>query len=99
LGQQATQHQVTGPGGRPLRLIDLPSPRTKRWVVRRKAEVVAAVRGGLITLDEARRMYALTTDEFMHWETALDQYGLPGLRVGHWQQYRNGAVNTSRYRT
>jgi hypothetical protein len=60
--------------------------------------VVAAVRGGLITLDEARRMYELTTDEFMRWETALDQYGLPGLRVSHWQDYRNGEASAVRHR-
>ncbi|HUB84495.1 MAG TPA: DUF1153 domain-containing protein, partial [Rhizomicrobium sp.] len=30
---------VIGPNGTPLTLRDLPSPRTKRWVPRRKAEV------------------------------------------------------------
>ncbi len=44
--------QVIGPLGEPLSLADLPSPKTKRWVVRRKAEVVAAVNGGLLTIDE-----------------------------------------------
>ena len=46
---------ITGPDGRPMTLVDLPSPRTKRWVSRRKAQVVAAVEGGLITLEEACR--------------------------------------------
>src|SRR5262245_23099404 len=32
--------------GSPLTIADLPPPGTKRWVPRRKAEVVAAVRGG-----------------------------------------------------
>jgi hypothetical protein len=36
---------VTGPDGSPLTIADLPPPGTKRWVIRRKAEVVAAVRG------------------------------------------------------
>ena len=44
---------VIGPDGSPLTLADLPPPNTKRWVIRRKAEVVAAVRGGLLSLDEA----------------------------------------------
>ena len=44
--------QVIGPLGEPLTIDDLPSPKTKRWVVRRKAEVVAAVNGGLLTIDE-----------------------------------------------
>jgi hypothetical protein len=32
---------------------DLPPPNTRRWVVRRKAAVVTAVRTGRITLEEA----------------------------------------------
>ena len=49
--------QVIGPLGEPLTLKDLPSPSTKRWVVRRKAEVVAAVNGGLLTIDEVLERY------------------------------------------
>lgn len=37
---------VIGPLGEPLTLESLPKPDTTRWVVRRKAEVVAAVNGG-----------------------------------------------------
>ena len=33
-----TVKHVIGPCGRPLTLADLPSPDTKRWVIRRKAE-------------------------------------------------------------
>ena len=43
---------VIGPDGSPLTVADLPPPSTRRWVIRRKAEVVAAVRGGLLSLDE-----------------------------------------------
>jgi hypothetical protein len=35
---------VVGPEGSPLTNADLPAPGTTRWVIRRKAEVVAAVR-------------------------------------------------------
>ena len=35
---------VIGPTGAPLTKNDLPPPNTGRWVIRRKAEVVAAVR-------------------------------------------------------
>ena len=45
--------RVIGPLGEALAEHDLPSPDTTRWVVRRKAEVVAAVNGGLLTTDEA----------------------------------------------
>jgi anti-sigma factor RsiW len=43
---------VIGPDGSQLTIADLPAPGTKRWVIRRKAEVVAAVRGGLLSLEE-----------------------------------------------
>jgi len=36
---------------------DLPPPNTQRWVVRRKAAVIMAVRSGHITLEEALRRY------------------------------------------
>ncbi|GIX17466.1 MAG: hypothetical protein KatS3mg119_1652 [Rhodothalassiaceae bacterium] len=79
---------VIGPTGEPLTLEDLPPPDTKRWVIRRKAEVVAAVRGGLITLEEACRRYALSVEEFLSWQRAIDRNGLPGLRVTRVQEYR-----------
>jgi len=80
--------QVIGPLGEPLTLEDLPSPDTKRWVVRRKAEVVAAVNGGLLTLDEALERYALTLEEFASWQRAVDRVGMRGLRVTKIQAYR-----------
>jgi hypothetical protein len=79
---------VTGPDGSPLTIADLPSANTGRWVVRRKAEVVAAVRGGLLSLDEACARYRLTVDEFLSWQATVDQHGLPGLRATRIQQYR-----------
>lgn len=79
---------VIGPTGEPLTKADLPPPSTKRWVIRRKAEVVAAVRGGLITLEEACEMYSLSVEEFLSWQQAIDRNGLPGLRVTRVQQYR-----------
>ena len=63
-------------------------PGTKRWVVRRKAEVVAAVRGGLLSLEEASNRYMLTVDEFLFWQHSIDQHGLAGLRSTRTQQYR-----------
>jgi uncharacterized protein DUF1153 len=80
---------VIGPDGSPLTLADLPPPNTKRWVIRRKAEVVAAVRGGLLSLDEACRRYTLTVEEFLAWQRAIDRFGMPGLRATRVQQYRH----------
>ena len=56
---------VIGPDGSPLTIADLPPTNTRRWVIRRKAEVVAAVRGGLLSLEEACQRYTLTTEEFL----------------------------------
>ena len=79
---------VIGVDGSPLTVADLPVPGTKRWVIRRKAEVVAAVRGGLLSLEEACARYMLTVDEFLSWQASVDQYGLAGLRTTRIQQYR-----------
>ena len=79
---------VIGPDGSPLTVADLPPPSTKRWVIRRKAEVVAAVRGGLLSLEEACSRYTLTVDEFLSWQMSIDQHGLAGLRTTRIQQYR-----------
>ena len=80
---------VIGPDGSPLTIADLPPPNTKRWVIRRKAEVVAAVRGGLLSLEEACTRYTLTVEEFLAWQHAIDRFGLAGLRATRVQQYRN----------
>jgi hypothetical protein len=79
---------VIGPDGSPLTIADLPQPGTKRWVIRRKAEVIAAVRGGLLSFEEASSRYMLTVDELLSWQSAMDQYGLAGLRTTRIQQYR-----------
>jgi len=85
---QSVPQTVVGPDGTPLTLEDLPRPNTKRWVIRRKAEVVAAVRGGLISLEAACERYNLTDEEFLSWERAIDRHGLQGLRATRVQQYR-----------
>lgn len=66
----------------------LPHPNTKRWVVRRKAAVVAAVRSGGITVEEACRVYQLSEEEFRSWDRAFELHGLAGLRVTRIQRYR-----------
>ncbi len=80
---------VMGPAGRPLTVDDLPPPDTKRWVVRRKAEVVAAVRSGLISLEEACKRYTLSIEDFASWQQLVEQYGVRGLRATRVQEYRN----------
>src|SRR6266699_4644870 len=70
-------------------LVDLPAADTKRWVVRRKAVVVAAVRNGSLSLQEACRRYKLSVEEFLAWQRAIDRHGVPGLRVTRLQIYRD----------
>jgi Protein of unknown function (DUF1153) len=69
--------------------IDLPSPDTKRWVARRKAVVVKAVRSGAITLEEVCRRYELSVEEFLAWQRAIEAHGVAGLRVTRLQIYRD----------
>jgi hypothetical protein len=90
MGQDArtSGNTIIGPDGFPLSLCDLPPPDTRRWVISRKATVVAAVRGGLISLDEACERYALTMEEFLGWQAAITRFGVPGLRATRLQQYR-----------
>lgn len=68
----------------------LPPPDTKRWVMRRKAEVVAGVRSGAISLDEACKRYTLSVEEFLSWQRLIDHHGVRGLRATRLQQYRGG---------
>ena len=77
--QKIRPAQVIGPLGEPLTLDSLPPASTTRWVVRRKAEVVAAVAGGLLTVDEACQRYTLSLEEFTSWQRAVDRSGMPGL--------------------
>lgn len=79
---------VPGPDGGPLTLPDLPAPDTQRWVCKKKAQVVAAVRGGLLTLGEACERYSLSIEEFLEWEHAIEAFGIEGLRATHAQEYR-----------
>jgi hypothetical protein len=77
-----------GPSGERLTLQDLPRPDTVRWVIRRKAELVAAIRGGLLTLEEACELYLLSEEELESWSSSLSRHGLPGLRCTKLQYYR-----------
>jgi hypothetical protein len=78
---------VVGPLGEPLTIEGLPSPDTKRWVMRRKAEVVAAVSGGLLSFDEACNRYNLSLEELAGWQRAIERSGMYGLRVTRTQHY------------
>ncbi len=86
--REAPPKYVIGPDGSRLTADDLPVAPMPRWVVRRKAMVVAAVNGGLLTVEEACERYRLTFEEFFSWHTAFDRHGLAGLRTTRLQDYR-----------
>jgi hypothetical protein len=85
--QKIRAAQVMGPLGEPLTLESLPSQDTRHWVIRRKAEVVAAVGGGLLSIEEACERYDLSLDELMLWRRAVERSGMYGLRVTRVQLY------------
>ncbi len=86
--QNARPVSVKGPEGKPLTLADLPPPSISRWVTRRKAELVAAVAGGLISREAVCERYNLTAEEFEGWERLYSRHGAKGLRTTRLQQYR-----------
>ena len=80
--------RVIGPMGELLEIDDLPQPEFVRWTPRRNAEVVAAVRGGLLTFDEACARYSLAMDELIAWQGAFERSGVAALRTTQLQYYR-----------
>ena len=83
------------PHGTSMSVNDLPPPDTKRWVIRRKAEVVAGVRAGLITIEEACERYTLSIEEFLSWQRLIDSHGMRGLRATKIQDYRSASTRSS----
>ena len=84
---ESRPRSVPGPFG-PLTIADLPAANTTRWVTRRKAEILAAIAGGLIDRAEARTRYSISDEELGFWERAVACAGIPGLRVTRVQVYR-----------
>jgi hypothetical protein len=92
--ETGAQHEIVwrsaaGAGADTVTITDLPPPDTERWVASRKAIVVAAVRSGVITLEEAFRRYGLSVEEFDAWRRAVETFGTPGLRATRLQVYRD----------
>jgi len=86
---------VLSPDGQRLTRDGLPLPTTKRWVVQRKAKIVAGVRGGLISLNEALCTYNLSLDEFRSWQRLFESHGLDGLRTTRIKNYRTRLPNNT----
>lgn len=75
--------------GLPLTIEDLPRLNT-RWSMRRKAKVVWAVKGGLITPEEAGECYLISAEELATWQKLTERHGVPALRATKAQWHRRG---------
>ena len=72
----------THPGsGAVVPTFELPPPATKRWVTRRKAIVVNAVRRGALSIQEACQRYSLSLEEFL--AQAVRDRPARGARAAH----------------
>jgi hypothetical protein len=81
----ARRHQFPAVPAEPvvaLPLPTLPPSGTRRWVARRKAQVVEAVLSGMIRLDDALRRYELSIEEFSLWKRRFYRGGVEALRMG-----------------
>src|ERR1700722_2816957 len=67
--------------------VQLPLP-GERWVPRRKAMVIDALRREEMTIEEVCRLYSLSQDELASWISAFGRHGVPGLRATRVQLYR-----------
>ena len=70
-------------------LDKLPPPDTKRWVMRRKAQVVSGVRNGVLTAEEACARYNISEEEFKSWVRLMDSHGIRALRTTRLKDYRD----------
>lgn len=74
-----------GAKGNRLTVADLPRPGAKRWSSVQKANVVAAVEGGLISRFDACRRYELSVEEYLTWKDIILRFGIEGLRASQSQ--------------
>jgi len=80
---------VIGPYGEPLTLATLPPTETKRWYPRLKAQLVAAVNGGLLSVDDVCKEYRIDFEEFASWQRGLERLGMRGLFITRAQKNRD----------
>lgn len=88
----------TSPSSGPRRSPDrdaLPPADTRRWVARRKAQVVTAVRDGRLSFEDACRRYSISHEEFLSWEQAIDRHGVGALRVTKLRDFRKQTAGGS----
>jgi hypothetical protein len=85
-------HSVMLADGTTVSRSELPDAKTRRWVASRKATVVQAVQGGLITNAEACEMYGLSEEELDGWCSAVSKHGERALKTTSMQKYRQISI-------
>lgn len=75
---------------------DLPPPGFNRWVPFRKWQVVAAIRAGQLSLEDACDRYALSVEEFEDWARVIEERGFRGLRLSQIRLRRSSRSSRSR---
>jgi len=95
--QTTRPDSVIGPLGEVLTHAKLPPAGIRRWVIRRKAEVVAALDGNMLTIDEACTRYDISIEELATWRRLVERAGMQGLRVTKAQHYRDLHERQMRY--
>jgi hypothetical protein len=91
-------NQVFGTDGAPLDLRNLPESHKVRWVMRRKLEVLTAVRFGLLNIDDACKWYGISMEELLSWKSALDLFGPVGLHASRLRRQNSVSNTVSRRR-
>ena len=95
-GRPSERPWVVGPLGQKLYKESLPSFNVQ-WTPRRKAEIVAAYAGGLLSAQEVQENYGLSAEEFAGWQRSVERFGMAGLRQTRVQQYRDMQQRTQRF--
>lgn len=80
--RRLTTQPATSAHVRAVPMPTLPPAGTRRWVARRKAQVVESVLSGMIKLEDALRRYELSIEEFSLWKRRFYRSGVDGLRMG-----------------
>lgn len=77
-----------------FKMSNLPPEDTKRWVIRKKYQIVEALKNRVITFNQALERYSLSRDELESWIVLAEEHGILGLRATRAQDYRNGVFFT-----
>ena len=94
MSEDSPGRTIIDPYGDPLSIDTLPPTDIIRWVPRRKAQVVCAIREGLISRNDACDRYGISDAELLSWERLLESHGPRALRVTSRRRVRKEVTST-----